>query len=130
MGARSGAGGTMGARSGAGGTMGARGGRPVGIVPTAPIVRGTVSVGVWAMNDETTPRGGSAGGRLSLWISSPYRGRHPGACSRSLAAYASGSSSHNRGPTCRRTHISVPDVQVDAAMAAQDPEYRDRKVHR
>ena len=60
----------------------------------------------------------------------PYRGRHPGACSRSLAAYASGSSSHNRGPTCRRTHISVPDVQVDAAMAAQDPEYRDRKVHR
>ena len=33
----------------------------MGIVPTAPIVRGTVSVGVWAMNDETPPRGGSAG---------------------------------------------------------------------
>ena len=25
------------------------------------LVRGTVSVGVWAMNDETPPRGGSAG---------------------------------------------------------------------
>ena len=33
----------------------------MGIVPTSPIVRGTVSVGVWAMNDETPPRGGSAG---------------------------------------------------------------------
>ena len=82
--------------------------RPVGIAPTAPIVRGTVSVGIWAMNDETPPNGGAAGAGCRcefLPLPGDVTQEHVLEVS---PAYASGSSSHNRGPTCRRTHISRP----------------------
>ena len=79
------------------------------IVPTAAVARGTADVVVWAMNHAAPPRGGAAQGPVVVAGFFPYRGRHPGACSRSLAAYASGSSSHNRGLTCLEPTSSVPE---------------------
>ena len=91
----------------------------MGIAPTAAVTLRAASVGVWAMNDETPPRGGAAGAGCRCGF--PYRGRHQ----EHVVEVSPPTPAALAPTTCRRTHISVPDVQVDAARAAQDPKYRE-----
>ena len=94
------------------------------IAPTAPIVRGTVSIGVWAMNDETPPHGRGCRGWLSLGFL-PTTGdvtlEH--VVEVSLPTPAALAPTTAVLPASNPL-LPSPSVQVDAARAAQDPEYR------